>query len=156
MPEPGYIRRASSSDLDKIIELERKCFPNEIAYSPNQLNYLITRANGQSLTETSEDVLRGLIIVLYRRGTTVAGIETLNVDPMFQGKGIAKRLLIAAEEEMHPLGIKKIRLEVSTTNHPALNLYEKMGYEKILFLKNYYQLKHNGTRDAFRMIKELT
>jgi len=100
--------------------------------------------------------LRGLIIVLYRRGTTVAGIETLNVDPMFQGKGIAKRLLIAAEEEMHPRGIKKIRLEVATTNHPALNLYEKMGYKKILFLKNYYQLEHNGTRHAFRMIKELT
>lgn len=154
--DKGLIRRITSSDLDRIIELERKCFHENIAYTPNQLKYLITKANSNCLTETIEDILRGFIIVLYKKGTEVAGIETLNVDPIFQGKGIGKKLLKAAEEDMYDYGIKKIRLEVSLYNISAINLYEKTGYRKKNILKNYYKNTQYGTYDAYRMIKELS
>ncbi len=79
----------------------------------------------------------------------------MNVDPPFQGNGIAKKLLKAAEEDMFQKSIKKIRLEVSMGNIPALKLYEKSGFRIKSILKNYYYNEHNGTLDAFRMIKEL-
>jgi ribosomal protein S18 acetylase RimI-like enzyme len=94
--------------------------------------------------------------VLYKKGTEVAGIETLNVDPIFQGRGIGKKLLKAAEEDMYDYGIKKIRLEVSLYNISAINLYEKTGYRKKNILKNYYKITQYGTYDAYRMIKELS
>ncbi len=152
----GVIRKISQDDLDEIIKLEQKCFNSYIAYTPKQLKYLIIKANSNCLAESFEEILRGFIIILYKQKSQIAGIETLNVDPRFQGNGIGKKLLKAAEEDMHKKCIKKIRLEVSTSNTIALKLYEKSGFRKIALIKNYYNYEHFGTQDAFRMVKELT
>lgn len=152
----GIIRSITLSDLDKIVEIERKCFNKFIAYTPKQLKYLITKANSLSLAEIQHDVLRGFIIVLYKNGSGVAGIETLNVDPMFQGHGIGKKLLSAAEIDMCSRGIDRIRLEVSVGNNSAIKLYERSGFRKIAILKEYYINKQYGSKDAFKMVKELT
>lgn len=149
------IRKITINDLDRIVELEKKCFNRFIAYTPRQLKYLISVANSNCLAESINNKLRGFIIVLYKKGTNVAGIETLNVDPIFQGNGIGKKLLKAAEEDMYPRFIKKIRLEVSVGNISAIKLYEKFGFIKINFLKDYYRYKQYRSNDAFRMIKEL-
>jgi ribosomal protein S18 acetylase RimI-like enzyme len=152
---PGIIRRINHVDLPKVVELERKCFKNLLAYSPDQLKYLITKANSNCLGECISETLRGFIIVLFKKGTKVAGIETLNVDPIYHGNGIGKKLLIAAEEDMKIRGINKINLEVSTKNIPAIKLYEKFGYKKENILKNYYKYEHFGTYNAYKMIKNL-
>jgi ribosomal protein S18 acetylase RimI-like enzyme len=152
----GFIRKIEPSDLNKIIEIENKCFKNFLAYSPKQLKYLITRANSNCLLELLKDTPRGFIILLLKRNSELAGIETLNVDPIHQGKGIGKKLLKAAEDEMLLKGIKKIRLEVSTNNKCAINLYEKSGFRKTAFLKDYYKHEHYGSHDAFRFVKLLT
>ena len=152
----GVVRKATHMDLPKIIELEKSCFENEIAYSPKQLKYLITRANSNSLVETYENEIRGFLVVLYKKGTSVAGIETISVGNQYRGKGIAKKLLFSSEEDMFTKGIKKIRLEVSMGNTSAINLYQKSGYIIKSILKNYYYFEHFGTHDAYRMVKELT
>jgi ribosomal-protein-alanine N-acetyltransferase len=151
----GVIRKATHIDLPNIIELERSCFENEIAYSPRQLKYLVTQANSNCLVETYEDEIRGFLVVLYKRGTAVAGIETISVDNQHRGKGIAKKLLFSSEEDMFSKGIKKIRLEVSMGNTPAINLYQKSGYRITSILKDYYHFDHFGTHDAYRMVKDL-
>jgi len=152
----GTIRQVNYSDLDKIVEIERKCFDANTAYTRKQLKYLITRANSRCFAEEKGEILRGFIIVLYRQGTGVAGIETLNVDPAFHGLGIGKRLLGAAEEDIYFLDVRRIRLEVSAMNLVAINIYEKSGFRKTAILKNYYNFEHHGTCDAFRMVKQLT
>jgi len=154
--DSGVIRKITPDDLGRIIELERKCFNKYVAYTPRQLKYLITIANSSCLAETIQDTLRGFVIVLYKKGTVVAGIETLNVDPLFQGKGIGKKLLKAAEEAMCSNGINKIRLEVSVGNVSAIKLYETSGFRKVKTLKDYYFNKQYGSYDAYRMVKELT
>lgn len=85
----------------------------------------------------------------------VAGIETINVDPAHRKKGIGLQLLSAAEEHLRKKGIHKIRLEVATTNHAAITLYEHAGFQKIALLKKYYHYNHEGSRDAYRMVKKL-
>jgi [ribosomal protein S18]-alanine N-acetyltransferase len=152
----GFIRRATTLDLQRMIDLERSCFGENIAYSPKQIKYFVTRANSNCLVETYEDEIRGFLIVLYKRGTVVAGIETINVDNRYRGKGIAKKLLFASEEDMRLKGIRKIRLEVSRGNTAAVDLYQSSGYRIASVLKDYYHFEHFGTHDAYRMIKELT
>ena len=151
----GVIRKITTKDLNGVIELERICFNKYTAYSPRQLRYLITIANSNCLAETINEKIRGFIIVLYSKGKNVAGIETLNVDPEFRGKGIGRKLINAAEEDMYSKFIKKIRLEVSVGNISAIKLYERLGFKKIALIKNYYFYKQYRTYDAFRMIKEL-
>jgi ribosomal protein S18 acetylase RimI-like enzyme len=152
----GQIRKATKADLQAIVNLEKKCFPGPLAYSRQQLHYLLTHAHSTVLVETSDNTLHGFIIILYRKGSTVAGIETIDVDPSFQRCGIASRLLKTAENEMRAQGIRRIRLEVSSQNTPAINLYRHAGYRDSEFLPNYYIYLHHGSRDAFRMVKDLS
>jgi ribosomal protein S18 acetylase RimI-like enzyme len=135
--------------------LENHCFGALLAYSRRQLKYLLTNARSCSLVETSNQEIRGFIIILYRKRSTVAAIETLDVDPRYHGQGIGLRLLKAGEEEVIAAGMKSIRLEVSINNLPALRLYEKAGYRTTEFLSYYYLNQHDGTRHAYRMVKRL-
>ena len=149
------IRQGTTDDFSQLVALESKCFDASAAYSPKQLHYLTTRANSVCLVETQHDIIRGFIIVLFRMGSRVAGIETLDVDPDFHGHGIGSRLLSAAEHFCSQRGITRIRLEVSCGNHAALRLYEKSSFRRTVLLKDYYQNPHSGTRDAFRMVKQV-
>ena len=155
MFEASNIRPISINDIDRIVELEQKCFNESVAYSKKQLSYLITKANSTCLLDEYDKDIRGFIIVLYRKGTGVAGIETINVDPDHQRKGVGRRLLGAIESYNSIKGINKIRLEVSAGNISAINLYEKSGFRKISLLKNYYINEQHGTFDAFRMVKNI-
>jgi len=156
MPTTTCIRPASWNDFEEIVRIEHACFPEEVAYNRRQLHYLLTKANSTILVETSDTYIRGFIIILYKKGTKVAGIETINVDPAFRSQGIGQRLLTAAEQEIRKKRRTKIRLEVATTNQAAITLYEKAGFKKTVLLKKYYIYNHEGSRDAFRMIKELS
>jgi ribosomal protein S18 acetylase RimI-like enzyme len=149
------IRNATPDDFERIVELENLCFPKKHAYTRRQLRYLLTKANSTVLVETTSTLVRGFLIILYRRDTTVAGLETINVDPVFWKKGIGLRLLSAAEELLRKKGIRIIRLEVAITNQAAIKLYEHAGFQKTMLLKKYYHYNHDGSRDAFRMVKQL-
>lgn len=149
------VREATLSDFERIVELEHLCFPKDLAYSRRQLLYLLTKANSTVLVETKRGIIRGFIIILYRRGTRVAGVETINVDPKYRKEGVGLRLLSAAESSIRHKGMQRIRLEVSLANLAALAFYEKAGFKKSGCLKNYYFYDHDGSRDAMRMIKEL-
>jgi ribosomal-protein-alanine acetyltransferase len=149
------IRTATPDDFERIVELENLCFPKEHAYTRRQLHYLLIKANSNVLVETTGTLVRGFLIILYRRGTRVAGIETINIDPAHRKKGIGLRLLSTAEEHLRKKGIHKIRLEVSISNNAAIKLYEHAGFQKIILLKKYYHYDHEGSRDAYQMVKEL-
>ncbi len=155
MQQTIHIRTASPDDFERIVALEKICFPKELAYTRRQLRHLLMKANSTVLVEKTSTVLRGFIIILYRRGTKVAGVETINVDPMYRKKGIGQRLLTAAEERIRKKGMQKIRLEVAITNQAAITLYEHAGFQKTTLLKKYYNYDHEGSRDAYRMVKEL-
>jgi len=98
MPHSACIRTATLDDFERIVELERLCFPREHAYSRRHLRYLLTKANSNVLVETIDAFVRGFLIILYSRRTTVAGIETINVGPIHRKKGIDLRLFSATKE----------------------------------------------------------
>ena len=73
----------------------------------------------------------------------------------YRGKGLAKALFQHIEDIAKQRGYEKIVLEVREHNREAIGLYEKLGFKKKEFLKNYYSEKLNGSRNAFRMEKRL-
>lgn len=151
----SIIRPTSGNDLDAISEIEQKCFPGPIAYSKRQLAYLLLRANSASFVESCGSVIRGFVIVTYRRGSLTGHIETIDVDPTYTKLGIGLRLLTFAEEDMRKRGKRWSQLEVSEGNKVALKLYKKAGYTLKERVKRYYRYEHRGTRDAMRMVKAL-
>jgi ribosomal-protein-alanine N-acetyltransferase len=153
--ETSIIRKATANDIDAIVEIEKKCFSPPTAYSKPQLTYLILKAKSTCLVETTLGVLRGFIIVLYRKSSLVGAIETIDVDPSCRSQGIGLKLLAAAEADMKNRGMKTSQLEVSERNEAAIKLYQKAGYTIKVRLINYYKFDHCGTRHAIRMVKAL-
>lgn len=80
-----------------------------------------------------------------------AEIATLFVEEPFRRQGIGEALLKEAIHILHNRGIKALLLDVSVDNHPALTLYQKMGFKAIHTRPHYYP---NGD-DARVLKKEL-
>jgi len=151
----SIIRPASRSDLDAILEIEKKCFSGPIAYSKRQLTYLVLYAKSSTFVEQCQEPIRGFIIVTYHERSLTSHVETIDVDPAYSKIGIGLRLLTFAEDDMRKHGKKCSQLEVSEGNKAALRLYKKAGYIVKEQVKQYYKYVHQGTRDAVRMVKAL-
>ncbi len=151
----SIIRSANGSDLDAILEIEQKCFSGPISYSKRQLAYLILRANSAAFVESCKGVIRGFVIVTYRKRSLISHVETIDVDPAYTKLGIGLSLLTCAEKDMRKRGKRWSQLEVSEGNKVALKLYKKVGYTFKERIERYYKYEHEGTRDAMRMVKAL-
>ncbi|KAK5967494.1 N-acetyltransferase domain-containing protein [Trichostrongylus colubriformis] len=72
-------------------------------------------------------------------------ITTLIVAPEYRKIGIGTQLLQRASTVLLQEGSQLIYLHVLHTNLPAIRLYEKMGYERVAEIPNYYTI--NGVQD---------
>ncbi len=65
-----------------------------------------------------------------------AVICAITTDKNYRGRGFAEKLLRESIEEMKLNGISSILLYVNTSNHPAIRLYKKLGFQKTKELRN--------------------
>lgn len=70
------------------------------------------------------------------------------VKKSYQGKGLASQLLKDFISRMISGSVTHFFLEVRVSNAAAIALYQKMGFQTITTVKNYYQ---NPKEDAYRM-----
>lgn len=60
----------------------------------------------------------------------IAEIRRVVVTQAFRRRGVATRLMAAAEEAARALGTGNLRLSVVSSNQDARRLYERLGYEE--------------------------
>ncbi|KAJ1360168.1 hypothetical protein KIN20_019082 [Parelaphostrongylus tenuis] len=77
------------------------------------------------------------LINLFRK---VCYITTLIVSPDFRKIGVATQLLQRASTVLLQEGSQLIYLHVLHSNLPAIRLYEKLGYKKVVEIPNYYKI----------------
>ena len=70
--------------------------------------------------------------------STFAARSLLNIHDFYvrdgyRRRGVGGRILQAIEEKAHSLDCCKLTLEVETNNHPALSLYDRFGFEEVLY-----------------------
>ena len=70
------------------------------------------------------------------------------MDENFRRLGAGEALLNELKLKCLEKGLAFITLEVRAGNHPAINLYKKLGYEEVGRRKNYYV---NPSEDAVLM-----
>ncbi len=81
------------------------------------------------------------ILVGYLAYSIVLGeMEVLNlgVHPDFRRRGIGKALMLTLLQKCREMEINRGLLDVKETNHPAIALYESLGFRKVGIRKNYY------------------
>ena len=136
-----YIRDATIQDLDKIYEIESKCFEKE-HYSKNVLLYLLMNGSSIGLVAEVKGKIVGFIIGIIEHNflgrNKVGHIYTIDVLPEYRRRGVASKLLEEFERRLKFKRVKECYLEVSVENRIARKLYKKFGYVEIKRLKNYY------------------
>lgn len=137
------IEDASIRDLEKLYEIEVECFEKE-AFTKKQITQLLTEYNSISLMMKAGSQTVGFIIgtIYVERNALKGHIVTLDVLPAHRRQGFGQRLLNEVERMFMEKGAEICYLEVREGNEAALNLYLKLGYEKIGKLRNYYGDAH--------------
>jgi ribosomal-protein-alanine acetyltransferase len=142
------IRRAAVADIEELLRLEKACFESD-RLSRRSFKRWLRHEGCIFLVTENDEALCGYILVILRRGTRLARLYSLAVDPARQGRGIAAELIADAEEAARERGALYMRLEVAGNNQPAIRLYQKLGFQQFGLYRDYYE-DHS---DALRMEK---
>lgn len=141
-------RKATATDIDELLRLEALSFEGD-RLSRRSFRRWLRHAGCIFLVADQGGVLCGYILVILRKGTHLARLYSLAVDPACRGQGIAARLMELGEREACETGALYMRLEVAGNNEQAIKLYHKSGYLQFGLYQDYYE-DHS---DALRMEK---
>ena len=127
--------------FNKIAELHKLCFPHK-PWGANEFCNL--KKSGCEIVASDNG------FIVWRTVLDESEIITVGVHPDARGAGIAIAMLALMENEVKKAGVKKIFLEVSAENAPAINLYKKCG-----FVQNGLRPKYYDGADAILMVKDI-
>jgi ribosomal protein S18 acetylase RimI-like enzyme len=147
----SMIRPAVQSDIDALVAIEERCFTHD-RFSRRTFRYQLSRGASVTLVDTTEaGQVRGYAMVLFIRGTSLARLYSIAVDPAHQGTGLGSALLSAAEATAVQRGAAYLRLEVRADSEGARAFYRRHGYRQFGVQIQYYA----DFADAIRMEKSL-
>ena len=147
------LRHFNPEDLSEIKRLENEAFTVG-PYSRRMLKKIFNAPGSFNVIAEEEKRVMGYAVAIpLDQG--VFDIESIAVNPNSQKKGIGGILLFEMEKEMKVRGGKVSILEVRDRNESAIKFYKDHGYEITGHLDNYYSLKQNESRGAYRMAKNI-
>jgi ribosomal protein S18 acetylase RimI-like enzyme len=141
------IQPANLLDLAALRKLEHTCFEKD-AWPILDLIAVLTWPEIIRLKVVEDNAMIGFAACDPRPSQSVAWIATIAVDPRFQRRGIGRLLLRACEERVRQ---PRLKLSVRMSNHGAISLYEKEGYQTVDVWGRYY----SDSEDALVMEKIL-
>lgn len=136
--ESPELRTATLADVDALVALEAACF-EEDRLSRRSFQGLIRSDAASVIVLAQGDAMIGYVCTLYRRGTALARLYSLAIDPLQQGRGLSRRLMTQAEDEAVAHGCTHLRLEVRPDNAAAMALYDSLGYRQFGAVEDYYE-----------------
>ena len=145
------IRPATTGDIKALVALEQRCFDTD-RLSARQFRYLLTRGHASTLVDEGEGVIRGYVLVLFRRGTSLARLYSIAVDERARGLGVGARLLAAAEARARDEGCVHMRAEIRVDNKASQALFSASGYRYFGVYEDYYEDHSNAVRVEKRLV----
>jgi ribosomal-protein-alanine N-acetyltransferase len=128
------IRRLTYSDLPQVVAIERRSFPAPWSLAMFVLE--LSKPSGICLAADVEDEIAGYLVC--SRYETVWHVMNVSVDPDRRRRGIASALLDELFEQVADPWAR-YTLEVRTSNHGAIALYERHGFLGAGLRRRYYQ-----------------
>jgi len=143
-------REYRPGDFPSLCLLDQMCFPEGIAYTPEEIALGLAQPGAFVLVAEVENQVVAFLLA-YQKKRPVGHIVTIDVHPDFRQRGIGYQLMELAEERLRRGGAMRIVLEVSVHNDPAIQFYAKLGYLTRRLLPHYYR----DSSDAYLMEKML-
>jgi ribosomal-protein-alanine acetyltransferase len=148
------VRRGSIKDIEEITSIENRAFGDH-AYDYPALRYMLGIANSITAVTTINGRVVGYATVFFRKNSRISHLESIAVDPDYQGSGIGRILIEEVEKISKEKNCTKIVLETFEKNVSALKLYEHSGYSIKEVVPDYYHVPYDGSKNAIRFEKIL-
>lgn len=144
--EPSSIRPATSDDLGRIVEIEKRVqrAPWTREHFEKELEKPYSRALVMTDDETDEKILGYIVYWLLLEDCQIL---TLAVDLPYRGLGLARQMVRFAAGEAMKAKFPKMQLEVRKSNLPAIQLYQSAGFSITQIRKSFY----SDGEDAYQM-----
>lgn len=132
---------ASQKELAELCALENGTFgKDDFRLSKQNFFYHIHKKHVIVIKE--DNMIAGyLLFFVYQKSLRIYSLAT---HKHFRNQHMAQHLLLHVKQLAQTLCKESVTLEVRIDNDIAINLYQKMGFEKIALLKNYYFKEMDG------------
>jgi ribosomal-protein-alanine N-acetyltransferase len=148
-----HIRPYRENDFPGILIVEKMSF-GPGAYSSLMLKRMLNSPGGFTMVLDDGIKIHGYA-TMEPVNHSIIDIESIGIIPEDQGKGYGSLLITAMEKEALVRSYSIVMLEVREKNDYAIKFYMSHGYEIYEFLEGYYNLSFKGSRNAYRMKKNL-
>jgi ribosomal-protein-alanine N-acetyltransferase len=136
------IRPMTEADLTAVMEVELRAFPHHWSEG-NFRDCLHAGYECRVLVREEQIIGYGVLSV----AADEAHVQTLCIDPEFQGNGLGRRLLERLLNRAKQRRADAVFLEVRTSNRVALDLYRAVGFNEVGVRRGYYPAD-GGREDA--------
>jgi ribosomal-protein-alanine N-acetyltransferase len=136
------LKRLTYSDLPAVLAIERRSFPTPWSLAMFVLE--LSKPSGICLAAVRDEKLVGYLIC--SRYADVWHLMNIAVHPKARRQGVARTLLERLFEEAGDDA--RYTLEVRTSNHAAIAMYERYGFRRAGHRRRYY---HDNGEDALIM-----
>ncbi|QMW03580.1 GNAT family N-acetyltransferase [Spirosoma foliorum] len=103
--------------------------PHDLEQLDQPETYILPN-NGQIFLAKIGDEIVGCVAMI-NMGETGFELAKMAVSPNTQGKGIGKKLCVAAIDYARQLGVKTVWLESNRILTPALTMYARVGFREV-------------------------
>jgi [ribosomal protein S18]-alanine N-acetyltransferase len=133
------VKQAIAEDLEQIVALDKLCFDG-IWSKEGYLREIYSFNSSLLLLWVTEPQLLPKMIGLGCLWSIVeeAHITLLGIHPEYQRQGLGLFLFHNLLQDAIQRNLERATLEVKTTNQPAINLYQKFGFQVAGRRNNYY------------------
>ncbi|MHA6288573.1 ribosomal protein S18-alanine N-acetyltransferase [Maricaulis sp. CAU 1757] len=132
------VRPATSEDLDRIDQIEAASFTAD-RFPRRNLRRMLLAGRTRFVVADADRGLGGYAALSLRRGSTVARLYSLAIDPASRRQGIGQALLAACRDIARKAGRTCLSLEVRASNKAAISLYQGAGFCLREERKAYYE-----------------
>jgi ribosomal protein S18 acetylase RimI-like enzyme len=136
-PNPRF-RSARPGDARALDVLEQRCFALD-RLSLRQYRRHLASPTARVLVAAVAGAIVAAAVVFLRRGSDLARLYSIAVDPDWRGHGLGAALLTRVERAARTAGARGLRLEVRADNTAAQALYAGAGYRLFGCIERYYE-----------------
>ena len=132
------LRPARPADLDGLFALENKVFDGDQLSRRSLRAFIASPRVALIVAGTHKHALAGYALTAFRKGSQLARLYSICVDPDAGRRGIGRVLLAECESVARRRRCRALRLEVRGDNKAAMKLYLSMDYRQFGETEDYY------------------
>lgn len=148
---PPAVANAGPRDAGDIAALHAASFRR--GWGEAEVESLLAERNVLAHVARSGRKVAGFI--MSRIAADEAEILSVAVGARWQGRGIARELLVTHMRRLAGLGTRTIFLEVDENNTPAIRLYTRAGFREVSRRANYYPAANGAAANALILRRDL-